>query len=57
MTFGASTFVPGRGFRDIYTDKTRNCPPNVADYCASDKTTIDPSKPLFSLFAQLKFIF
>ncbi|MCA1556620.1 MAG: hypothetical protein LC747_08025, partial [Acidobacteria bacterium] len=26
MTFGASTLVPGRGFRDIYTDKTRNCP-------------------------------
>jgi hypothetical protein len=49
--------VPGRGFRDIYTDTTRNCPPNVADYCASDGTTIDPSKPLFSLFAQLKFIF
>ncbi|HEX8458800.1 MAG TPA: carboxypeptidase-like regulatory domain-containing protein [Pyrinomonadaceae bacterium] len=57
MTFGASTFVPGRGFRDIYTDNTRNCPPNVADYCTPDRTIIDPSKPLFSLFAQLKFIF
>ena len=57
MNFGASTFVPGRGFRDIYTDRTRNCPPNVADYCTPDNTVIDPSKPLFSLFAQLRFIF
>ncbi|HLL69994.1 MAG TPA: TonB-dependent receptor [Pyrinomonadaceae bacterium] len=57
MTFGASTFVPGRGFRDIYTDANRNCPPNVAEYCTSDRTIIDPSKPLFSLFGQVKFIF
>ncbi len=57
MSFGASTFVPGRGFRDIYTDATRNCPPNVAEYCTPDGTIIDPSKPLFSLFTQVKFIF
>jgi hypothetical protein len=57
MTFGASTLVPGRGFRDIYTDATRNCPPNVAEYCTPDRTIIDPSKPLFSLFTQVKFIF
>lgn len=57
FTFGASTLKPGRGFRDIYTDQSRNCPPNVRDYCASDNVVIDPKKPLYSLFAQVKFIF
>lgn len=57
MTFGASTLRPGRGFRDIYTDQTRNCPPNVAAYCTPDNVVINPKKPLFSLFAQVKFIF
>ncbi len=57
MTFGASTLIPGRGFRDIYTDANRNCPANVADYCTPDATVINPRKPLFSLFAQVKFIF
>ncbi|MGI9107500.1 MAG: carboxypeptidase-like regulatory domain-containing protein [Pyrinomonadaceae bacterium] len=57
MNFGVSTLIPGRGFRDIYTDANRNCPPNVRDYCTPDNTVIDPSKPLFSLFAQLRFIF
>ena len=57
MNFGVSTLVPGRGFRDIYTDANRNCPENVRDFCTPDNTIIDPSKPLFSLFAQLRFIF
>jgi hypothetical protein len=57
ITGGASLFRPGRGFRDIYTDRTRNCPPNVADFCTPDDTVIDPRKPQFSLFAQVKFIF
>ncbi len=57
FTFGASTLKPGRGFRDIYTDATRNCPPGVPDYCASDGVVINPSKPLYSIFAGLKFIF
>jgi hypothetical protein len=57
FTFGASTLKPRRGFRDIYTDRTRNCPPNVADYCASDGVNINPNKPLYAVFAQLKFIF
>ncbi|GAC1445993.1 MAG: hypothetical protein NVSMB56_01090 [Pyrinomonadaceae bacterium] len=57
LNFGASLFQPGRGFRDIYTDKTRNCPPNVAAYCNSDNVIVNPSNVLFSAFAQLKLIF
>ena len=57
LTFGASTLKPRRGFRDIYTDRTRNCPPNVPDYCTSDNVVINPNKPLYALFAQAKFIF
>ena len=57
FVFGASTLKPGRGFRDIYTDASRNCPPNVADFCASDGVVINPSKPLYSVFAGMKFIF
>jgi hypothetical protein len=55
MTFGASTLQTGRGFRDIYTDRSRNCPPNVGDFCEPD--VISPRKPLYSLFAQLKLVF
>ena len=55
MTFGASTLKPGRGFRDIYTDESRNCP--IPKFCTPDDIVINPSKPLYSLFAQLKFIF
>lgn len=55
ITFGASTLQTGRGFRDIFTDRSRNCPPNVGDFCEPD--VISPRKPLYSLFAQLKLIF
>src|SRR6266540_3755668 len=55
VTFGASTLQTGRGFRDIFTDRSRNCPPNVGDFCEPD--VISPSKPLYSLFAQLKLVF
>ena len=57
LTFGASTLKPRRGFRDIYTDRTRDCPPNVPDFCNSDNVIINPNKPLYALFAQVKFIF
>ena len=57
MTFGAATLKPGSGFRDIYTDASRNCPPNVIDFCTPDDVIIDPKKPLFNLFAQVKFVF
>ncbi|MFN2455977.1 MAG: carboxypeptidase-like regulatory domain-containing protein [Pyrinomonadaceae bacterium] len=55
LTFGAATLVPGRGFRDIFTDEGRNCPANVIDYCAP--SIINPRKPLYSLFAQVRFTF
>jgi hypothetical protein len=55
LTFGANTLQTGRGFRDIFTDRSRNCPPNVGDFCEPD--VISPRKPLYSLFAQLKLIF
>jgi hypothetical protein len=57
LTFGAATLKPGRGFRDIYTNTTSNCPPNLSDFCTADNTVINPSKPLFNLFAQVKFVF
>ncbi len=55
FTFGASTLIPGRGFRDIYNDTSSNCP--VAGFCSADQVVINPHKPLYSLFAQVKFIF
>ncbi len=57
LTFGAATLKPGRGFRDIYTDATSDCPANLREFCTADNTVINPSKPLFSLFAQVKFVF
>lgn len=57
MTFGAATLKPGRGFRDIFTDDSRDCPPNLIEFCTPDDTNINPSKLLFNLFAQVKFIF
>lgn len=55
LTFGASTLQTGRGFRDIFTDRSRNCPGAVGSFCEPD--VINPRKPLYSFFAQLKFIF
>lgn len=57
LTFGAATLQPGRGFRDIYTNATSDCPANLREFCTADNTVINPSKPLFSLFAQVKFVF
>ena len=57
FTFGASVLQTGRGFKDIFTNKARDCPANVADFCTPDNTVINPSKPLFSIFAQLKIVF
>ena len=57
FTFGASTLIPGRGFRDIYTDSNRNCPPNVPDFCRPDGVVIDPSKPLYNFFGAVRFVF
>jgi hypothetical protein len=57
MTFGAATLKPGRGFRDIYTTAARDCPANLIEFCTPDNVNINPSKPLFNLFAQVKFVF
>lgn len=57
MTFGAATLKPGRGFRDIYTDANRDCPPNLIEFCTPDDVNINPNKPLFNLFGQVKFVF
>lgn len=55
LTFGANALQTGRGFRDIFTDASRNCPPGVGDFCEPD--VISPKKALYSLFAQIKFVF
>lgn len=55
LTFGAATLQTGRGFRDIFTDRSRNCPPNVGDFCEPD--VISPRKMLYSIFSQLKLVF
>ena len=55
LTFGAATLQTGRGFRDIFTDASRNCPPVVSEFCAP--SVISPNKILYTLFAQMKFIF
>jgi len=57
MTFGAATLKPGRGFRDIYTTANSDCPANLREFCTPDNVNINPSKPLFNLFAQVKFVF
>jgi hypothetical protein len=57
LNFGAAMLKPGRGFRDIYTDGSRNCPPNVGSFCTPDQTVINPSKPLYALFGTLRFNF
>jgi hypothetical protein len=55
ITFGAATLQTGRGFRDIFTDRSRNCPGTVSDFCEPD--VISPRKPLYTLFSQLKLVF
>jgi hypothetical protein len=57
MTFGAATLKPGRGFRDVYTDANRDCPPNLIEFCTPDDVNINPNKLLFNLFGQVKFVF
>ncbi len=57
MTFGAATLKPGRGFRDIYTTAKTDCPANLIEFCTPDNVNINPSKLLFNLFAQVKFVF
>ena len=55
VTFGAAALQTGRGFRDIFTDSSRNCPPAVSEFCQPD--VISPNKMLYQLFGQVKFVF
>ena len=55
MTFGGSMFFAGKGFRDIFTDRTQNCP--IPNFCTPGPQIVNPSKPQYSLFSQLKLIF
>ena len=55
LTFGAATLQTGRGFRDIFTDASRNCPPGVEDFCQPN--VISPKKFLYQMFGQVKFVF
>jgi len=55
FTFGAAALQTGRGFRDIFTDATRNCPPGVEDFCQPN--VISPKKALYSLLGQMRLIF
>jgi hypothetical protein len=54
FTFGGNYFFPGKGFKDIFTDRTRNCP--IPNFCTNTNVP-NPSKPQYSLFAQMKFTF
>ncbi len=53
FTFGGNYFIPGKGFKDIYTDQARNCP--VPNFCTGDVP--NPTKPQYTLFSQMKLIF
>lgn len=53
FTFGGNILLPGKGFKDIFTDAGRNCP--IPNFCTGD--AINPSKPQYSLFSQMKLIF
>lgn len=55
FNFGAAMLTNGRGLRDIFTDRSRNCPPGVEEYCQPD--IVEPRKPLYALFFQTRFIF
>lgn len=57
LTFGAATLKPGRGFRDIYTNAAQDCPANLIEFCTPDNVNINPSRLLFNMFGQVKFVF
>jgi hypothetical protein len=53
LTFGGNMFFAGKGFRDIFTDGSRNCP--IPAFCTGDR--INPTKPQYTLFGQAKVVF
>ncbi len=53
FTFGSNIFLAGKGFKDVYTNRRVNCP--IPNFCTGDVP--NPSKPQYTLFSQMKFIF
>ena len=53
FTFGSNIFLAGKGFKDVYTNRGKNCP--IPNFCTGDVP--NPSKPQYTLFSQMKFIF
>ena len=53
FTFGGSLFLAGKGFKDIFTNQAANCP--IPNFCTGD--VVNPSKPQYSLFSQMKLVF
>jgi len=52
-TFGGNFFKAGKGFHDVYTDRSLNCP--IPSFC--DATVPNPTKPQYTLFTQMKLIY
>ncbi len=55
FTFGGSLFFAGKGFKDVYTNQAANCP--IPNFCTPSSNIVNPSKPQYSLFSQMKLIF
>lgn len=53
FTFGGNFFKAGRGFKDVYTDRSANCP--IPNFCTP--SVPNPTKPQYTLFSQMKLIF
>jgi hypothetical protein len=53
FTFGGNLFLAGKGFRDVYTNRGANCP--IPAFCTG--FVVEPSKPQYSMFSQMKLIF
>lgn len=53
FTFGGNFFKAGKGFKDVYTDRSNNCP--IPAFCTAQAP--NPTKPQYTLFSQMKLIF
>lgn len=53
FTFGGNFFKAGKGFKDVYTDRSNNCP--IPAFCTAQVP--NPTKPQYTLFTQMKLIF
>lgn len=53
FTLGGNFFKAGKGFKDIYTDRANNCP--IPSFC--EPPVVNPTKPQYTLFTQMKLIF